>query len=61
MPVAARLAGFVVLIGVIFLVAFLVGSRIGPVSPVHGKGGGGGMRMSVVFAPHDAASTGAAR
>jgi len=55
MSVAVRLAGFVVLIAVIFLVAFLVGSRVGPVSPVHGKNGGGsGMPMSTVFAPRGA-------
>lgn len=46
--VAKRLGGFVLLIAVIFLIAFLVGSRVGPVTPVHGKGGGPGMRMSVL-------------
>lgn len=51
--VAARLGGFVLLMGVIFLIAYFVGVRIGPVSPVHGHGGGGngggGMTMSTIF------------
>jgi len=45
--VAKRLGGFVLLVAVIFLVAFFVGT----VTPVHGKGGGPGMRMSVLL-PH---------
>jgi hypothetical protein len=49
--VAKRLGGFVLLVAVIFLVAFFVGTRVGPVTPVHGKGGGPGMRMSVLL-PH---------
>jgi hypothetical protein len=60
MSVAVRLAGFVLLIGVLFLVAYLVGAHIGPVSAVHGKGGGSGMTMSTVFAP-SAPGAGAAR
>jgi hypothetical protein len=47
---AARLGGFVLLIAVIFLIAYLVGLRVGPVSPVHRHGGGGGgMTMSTLF------------
>lgn len=49
MSVTKRLGGFVLLIAVIFLVAFFVGTRVGPVTPVHGKGGSPGMRMSVLF------------
>lgn len=49
MSVTVRLGGFILLIGVIFLVALLVGARIGPVTPVHGNGGGSGMNMSVVY------------
>ena len=55
--VALRLGGFVLLIAVIFSVAYLVGVRIGPVSPARGHGhggsgggGGGGMTMSTIFA-----------
>lgn len=50
MPVAVRLGLFVLLIAVVFLVAYLVGAWVGPVGAVHGTGGGGGMRMSEVFA-----------
>lgn len=49
---AARLGGFVLLLTVIFVIAYFVGVRIGPVSPVHGHGGGnggGGMTMSTIF------------
>lgn len=70
--VAARLGGFVLLMGVIFLIAYFVGVRIGPVSPVHGHGGagnggggngggGGGMTMSTIFvssAPASAVESG---
>lgn len=50
MPAAVRLGAFVALLAVLFAVAFLVGSRLGPVSAVHhgpgsgsGSGSGGGM------------------
>jgi hypothetical protein len=71
--VAARLSGFVLLIAVIFAIAYFVGVRIGPVSLVHGHGGGGGpsgsgggggggMTMSTIFARSAAAlGSGAAR
>jgi hypothetical protein len=60
MSVAVRLGGFVVLVAVVFLLAFLVGSWVGPVSPVHGGGAGSGMRMSTLFAG-SAPGAGAAR
>lgn len=60
--VVVRLGGFVLLIAVIFAIAYFVGVRIGPVSPVHGHGGGsgpgggGGMTMSTIFARSAAGS-----
>ena len=64
--VALRLGGFVLLIAVIFSVAYLVGVRIGPVSPARGHGhggsgggGGGGMTMSTIFARSAAAAAAA--
>lgn len=47
--IAVRLGGFLLLIAVIFLIAYLLGAHIGPVSPVHGRGGAGGMTMSTVL------------
>ena len=58
--VAVRLGGFVLLIAVTLAIAYFVGVRIGPVSPVHGHGGGsgpgGGMTMSTIFARSAAGS-----
>jgi hypothetical protein len=42
MSVAVRLGGFLLLVVVVFLAAFAIGSRLGPVSPAHGGGSGGG-------------------
>lgn len=49
----ARLAGFIILLAVIFVCAIAVGSRLGPVSTSHsqvsypgtGRASGGGMNM----------------
>ena len=53
MSVAVRLGGFLLLVVVVFLAAFAVGSRLGPVSPAHGGSGGGsgsgGMHMGAVL------------
>jgi hypothetical protein len=53
MSVAVRLGGFLLLVAVVFLAAFAIGSRLGPVSPAHGgpgggSGSGGGMHMGAV-------------
>jgi hypothetical protein len=60
MSVAVRLGGFVLLVVVVFLVAFAVGSWLGPVSPLHGGSGGGpgssGMHMGAVLHRGPAAS-----
>jgi hypothetical protein len=42
MSPAVRLGAFLALIVVLFAAAFFVGSRLGPVSAVHGGGSGSG-------------------
>ena len=46
--VPVRLAGFLLLITVVFLAAFAIGSWIGPVSHAEHGGSGGGMHMGAV-------------
>jgi hypothetical protein len=51
MSVPVRLVGFLLLIGVVFLAAFAIGSWVGPVAHTHsgtGGGSGGGMHMGDV-------------
>jgi hypothetical protein len=47
MSVPVRLVGFLLLVGVVFLAAFAIGSWVGPVAHKHG-GSGGGMHMGAV-------------
>ena len=47
--VPVRLVGFLLLIAVVFLAAFAIGSWVGPVSHAkHGGSGSGGMHMGAV-------------
>jgi hypothetical protein len=59
--IATRLGGFLLLVVVVFLIAFAVGAHVGPVGFFHGKSGGGGrMTMSTTFTD-PAPGSGAAR
>jgi hypothetical protein len=48
MSVPVRLVGFLLLIRVVFLAAFAIGSWVGPVSHNKHGGSGGGMHMGAV-------------
>jgi len=50
MSVPVRLGGFLLLIVLVFLAAFAIGSWLGPISPSHGGtgSGSGGMHMGAV-------------
>jgi hypothetical protein len=48
MSVPVRIVGFLLLIVVVFLAAWAIGSRVGPVARTHGGPGSGGMHMGAV-------------